>query len=59
MPEVANALRRVTAELHRDVETGRRPSALDAADLIDILLTVADELDPFTPRPKLAGWTEA
>jgi hypothetical protein len=59
MPEVANALRRVTAALHEDLEAGRRPSALDAADLIDILLNVADELDPFTPRPKLTGWTEA
>ena len=59
MPEVADALRRVTAAMQKELDTGRRPKALDAEDLIDVLLTVAAELDPFTPRPRLSGWTEA
>jgi chorismate mutase len=59
MPEVADALRRVTAAMQKELETGRRPNALDAEDLIDVLLTVADELDPFTPRPRYSGTTEA
>jgi hypothetical protein len=59
MPEVAAALRRVTAAMQQELDSGRRSPALDAEDLIDVLLTVADELDPFTPRPRYNGWTEA
>jgi hypothetical protein len=59
MPEVAAALGRVTAAMQQDLQAGRRPNALDAEDLIDVLLDLADELDPFTPRPRYNGWTEA
>jgi hypothetical protein len=59
MPEVAAALRRVTEAMHKDLDAGRRPNALDAEDLIDILLTVADELDPFTPRPRYSPVADA
>lgn len=59
MPEVADALRRVTAAMQKDLDAGRRSRPLDAEDLIDVLLTVADELDPFTPRPRYSPSTEA
>jgi hypothetical protein len=59
MPEVAAALRRVTAEMRQDLDAGRRPAALDAEDLIDVLLTLADELDPFTPRPRYSPAADA
>ena len=58
MTEVANALRRVTAAMQKEIDSGRRPNALDAEDLIDILLTVADELDPFRPRLPDSNTTE-
>jgi hypothetical protein len=59
MPEVADALRRVTAAMQKELDCGRRSKPLDAEDLIDVLLTVADELDPFTPRPRYSPATEA
>jgi hypothetical protein len=46
MHEVADALREVTAAIQRELESGRRSTRLDAHDLIDVLLAVADELDP-------------
>ena len=50
MNEVADALRKVTATMQRELESGRRSSRLDAHDLVDLLLAVADELDPPFPR---------
>ena len=48
MNEVANALRKVTAAMQTELESGRRSSHIDANDLVDVLLAVADELDqPF------------
>ena len=46
MNELADALREVTAAMQRELESGRRSTRLDANDLIDVLLAVADELDP-------------
>ena len=59
MPDVADALRRVTAAMQKELNAGRRTEPLDAEDLIDILLTVADELDPFTPRPRYSPAADA
>jgi len=49
---VADALRKVTAAMHTELETGRRSTRIDAHDLLDLLLAVADELDPPLPKPK-------
>ena len=37
--------------MQTELESGRRSARLDAVDLIDVLLAVADQLDPpFAPR---------
>jgi hypothetical protein len=41
-----DALREVAAALDRAVEEGHRPPQIDAHDLIEALLAVADRLDP-------------
>ena len=49
---VADALRKITATMHTELEAGRRSTRLDAHDLLDLLLAVADELDPPLPKSK-------
>jgi hypothetical protein len=49
---IAAALRKVTAAMQNELEIGRRSSRLDAHDLLDLFLAVADELDPPLPKPK-------
>ncbi len=44
--EVANAIREVTATMQRALDAGERSARIDANDLIDLLLAIADELDP-------------
>ena len=52
MTTIADALRKVTATMQAELETGRRSTHIDALDLIDLLLAVADEIDPpFAPSP--------
>jgi hypothetical protein len=46
MNEVADALRKVTAVVQAELEAGRRSAHLDANDLVELLLAVADEIDP-------------
>lgn len=46
MTKIADALRNVTAAMQTELESGRRSARIDAHDLIDLLLAVADELDP-------------
>ena len=48
---VADAIRKVTAAMQRELETGRRSRTLDAHDLLDALLAIADELAPPPPSP--------
>lgn len=49
---VADALRKVTAAMQHELESGRRSTRIDAHDLHDLLLAVADELDPPLPKPQ-------
>ena len=49
---VADALRKVTAAMQTELESGRRSTRIDAHDLLDLLLAVADELDSPLPEPK-------
>jgi hypothetical protein len=46
MQTIADALRTVTAAMQAELESGRRSTRIDAHDLIDVLLAVADEIDP-------------
>ena len=46
MTEVADAIRMVTAALQKQLARGHRSRQLDAEDLIDILLAIAERLDP-------------
>ena len=48
MNQVADAIRAVTARMQRAIEIGERPNAIDADDLVEALLAVADQLDPPT-----------
>lgn len=44
--QVANAFRRVAATMQKAIDASRRSTKIDANDLIDILLAVAEEIDP-------------
>lgn len=46
MLRVAEALRNVTAAMQRELDSGRRSTQVDAHDLVEVLLAIADELDP-------------
>ncbi len=50
MQTIADAIRKVTARMQEVLERGERSSQIDAYDLIDLLLAIADEIDP-EPRP--------
>jgi hypothetical protein len=53
MREIADAFRKVTAKVQRAIDEGHRSRYIDADDLVEVLLAVADELDPpAKPRPK-------
>jgi hypothetical protein len=41
-----DALREVAAAMEREVEEGHRAAQIDAHDLVEVLLAVADRLDP-------------
>ena len=47
--KIADALRVVALRLEHALEAGRRSSRIDANDLLDTLLAVADQLDPPVP----------
>jgi hypothetical protein len=46
MTRIADALRAVGARMQQAIDAGQRPRAIDANDLVEMLLAVADELDP-------------
>jgi hypothetical protein len=49
---VADAIRTVTAKLQRAIDEGQRSRAIDADDLAEMLLAIADELDPLVTQAK-------
>jgi len=52
MQQVADAIRKVTAVMQKRFENGEVSAVIDLHDLIEVLLTIADELDPPVPdRP--------
>lgn len=46
MNDIADALRAVGARMQQAVDAGQRSRAIDADDLVELLLAVADELEP-------------
>jgi len=46
MTKIADAIRKVTAAMQAELESGRRSTHIDADDLVDVLLAIADEVDP-------------
>lgn len=46
MTDVADAIRHVTAKMQTAIDEGHRSHHIDADDLIEILLAIADVLDP-------------
>lgn len=47
--EVADAIRDVTAAMQTALDEGRRSTRIDAWDLVEALLAIADRLDPPVP----------
>jgi hypothetical protein len=43
---VADALRKVTATVQKELDNGHRSNMISAYELVDILLAISDELDP-------------
>jgi hypothetical protein len=48
MTRIADALRAVGARMQQAIDAGQRPRSIDADDLVELLLTLAYELDPPT-----------
>jgi len=51
MQKLADAIRKVTATMQTELDSGGRSSHLDAHDLIEVLLAIAEEIDPEFPPP--------
>lgn len=52
MHKIADAIRNVTARMQTAIDEGHQSRMIDADDLIDILLAIADELDPPLAPPE-------
>ena len=50
MTRIADAIREVTAAVQKSIEDGYRSRMVDADDLIEVLLAIADCLDPPVPN---------
>ncbi len=46
MTNVADAIRLVVCAMQCELGSGRRSAHIDANDLVDVLLAIADEIDP-------------
>lgn len=44
--QLADAIREVTVEMQKAIDDGDRSRMIDADDLVDVLLSIADRLDP-------------
>lgn len=44
--QLADAIRNVTIAVQRAIDDGQRSRQIDADDLVEVLLSIADELDP-------------
>ena len=48
--KLADAFRTVALSLEREIEEGHRSNAINAKDLLETLLSIADKLDPPLPN---------
>lgn len=48
---IADAIRHVTVAVQRAIDEGHRSRMIDAEDLVEVLLAVADQLDPPVGEP--------
>lgn len=46
MTKIADAIRHVTAAVQRELDEGHRSHMIDADDVVQILLAIADQVDP-------------
>ncbi len=46
---LADAIREVTIAMQKAIDDGHRSRLIDADDLVEVLLSIADRLDPPTP----------
>ena len=59
MPQIADAIRTVTAKVQAAIEDGYRSRMIDADDMVEILLAVADELDRTAAESELLAAARA
>lgn len=45
MNHLIDAIREVTAKVQKELESGRRSSRVDANDIVEVLLAIADEAE--------------
>lgn len=48
--QLADAIREVTAAVQKSIDDGHRSRMIDADDLVEVLLSIADRLDPPVPE---------
>lgn len=53
--DVADAIRDVTVAMQTALDEGRRSTRIDAWDLVEALLAIADRLDPLIPTSDEPG----
>ena len=44
--KIADAIREVTASVQTAIDEGQRSTEIDAHDMVEVLLAIADKLDP-------------
>lgn len=49
--QLADAIREVTAAVQKSIDDGHRSRMIDADDLVEVLLAIADRLDPLVREP--------
>lgn len=59
MPQVADAIRTVTAKVQAAIEDGYRSRVVDADDVVEILLAIADELERTAAESELLAAARA
>ena len=52
MIQVADAIRQVTIAMQKAIDDGHRSKMIDADDLVEVLLAIADQLDPPVPETR-------
>lgn len=48
--QLADAIREVTAAVQKSIDDGHRSRVIDTDDLVEVLLAIADHLDPPVPE---------